>query len=61
MRLVHTALRRLLLFPTLPGDRVHDIRWAYGWVLIPRLLGFFPGHGFRVPTKYHNCTMTGIH
>lgn len=60
-RRIHTAIRRLLLVPSLPGDRVHDISNSYGYIVLPGLLGYYDDHGFRRPTKYHNCTMTGVH
>ena len=48
----------------LPIHYVHDLTWAYGWILFPWFpvsVGYFRDHGFRVAkmAQYHDCTIYG--
>jgi len=48
----------------LPIRYVHDITWAYGWIVcpwFPASIGYFRDHGFRLvrAKHYHDCTMHG--
>jgi len=57
----------------LPTDRVHDINYSYGWLLLPWFGGWIAltdakktvsavnGYRLRVFRQFHNCRATGVY
>lgn len=50
---------------SMPGNKIHDIRWSFGKLLhrlaTGKWVAWFKKYGIQVTTEFHDCTATGVH
>ncbi len=50
----------------LPLDKIHSVRWSWGWLVLPWFGGWVSltkDHGLRLARygTFHNCRVTGVY